>query len=136
MVVVAEQIAHSELVGGGATTKHSHAGGGGTSFTELAGGQAKVVSSTSVWQDWDLSAIVPSGTVAVLVAIGANTTSSQAGARKKGSSLERRAITPDIAAASNNSWAVTIITECDINRIIQIYCAVNTIQFNIIGYWS
>lgn len=40
MVVVAEQIAHSELVGGGQTTKHSHAGGGSlpAPITVLIGG--------------------------------------------------------------------------------------------------
>ena len=29
MAIQSEQVAHSELVGGGETTKHSHAGGGG-----------------------------------------------------------------------------------------------------------
>lgn len=112
------------------------AGGGGLTFTELAGGQNKVVTTASTWGVWDLSAIVPAGAVAVLVAIGATTTRQLAGARKNGSALVRSAQTPDVAAASVDSWTTTILTECDVNRIIEIFCASTALMFNILGYWS
>ena len=136
MVRQNEACAHPELVGGGATAKHSHAGGGGLVFTELAGGQNKVVTSTSTWQDWDLSAIVPAGTVAVLVAVGASTAKYVTGARKNGSSLARTSPGVDVAAASLDGWVMTFLTECDANRIVEIYCSNTGPKFNILGYWS
>lgn len=110
--------------------------GVGLAFTELAGGQHHTVTNTDIWEDWDLSAIVPSGTVAVLVAWGALTTKYEVGARKNGTALDRKMDTPDLGGSSPATWAVTLLTECDPNRIIEIYTEFSTIQFDILGYWS
>lgn len=137
MAIASEQVAAAPLVGGGEITLHSHAGGGGgVAFTELAGGENKAVAVASTWGDWDLSAIVPIGTKSVLVAVGASTALYVTGARKKGSTLERTTPGVDFAAASLTGWAMTFLTECDVNRVIQIYCSNTGPKFNILGYWS
>jgi hypothetical protein len=136
MALQGELVAHANLVDSSQTSLHSHSGGGGLSFTELAGGQDKAVSTASTWEDWDLSAIVPSGAVSVLVAWGASTQRYTVGARKNGSAASRTALTPDIAAASLNGWVVTVLTECDANRIIEIYSSNTGVLFNILGYWA
>lgn len=115
-------------------------GGGGVSFTELVGGQAQQVSDTETWEDWDVSAIVPAGTVAVLVGVMGRDSSTGGdtrilGARKNGSALARYFTChsdDDQCGASN-----CVLTECDSNRVIEIYAeAIYGAHFDILGYWS
>jgi len=111
----------------------------GLTFTELAGGEDKTVATANTWEDWDISAIVPAGTVAVLVlivSIGGAATSGSAGARKNGSALARLHDVNTTTASAERS-ATCILTEVDANRIIEIYAPdTSKYQFNIVGYWS
>ena len=101
---------------------------GSASFTELAGGQGKNVTSTSTWEDYDLSAIIGAGAVAALIQITCSSAQTT-GARKNGSALTRT-----FAQAIGDR---ALLTECDANRIVEIYSiSVAAVTFNILGYWS
>ena len=109
----------------------------GLTFTELAGGEGHQVTNTSTWEDWDLSAIVPAGTKAVLVEIYLQFSANQvSGVRKNGSSLNRYQSTgtPTNTVVSFRN----ILTEVDGNRIIEIYGSLASayLTFSILGYWS
>ncbi len=100
-------------------------------FVELVGGE-KITRAATAWTDWDLSAIVPAGTLAVLVALETNAGAGNRGCRKNGSALNRW-VTQD--AASEGQW--TMVCEVDDNRIIEVYPnhAVGD-NFSILGYWK
>jgi len=109
----------------------------GLTFTELAGGEDHQVTNTNTWEDWDLSAIVPAGTKAVLVEIYLQFSANQvSGVRKNGSSLNRYQSTgtPTNTVVSFRN----ILTEVDDNRIIEIYGSLASayLTFSILGYWS
>ena len=109
----------------------------GLTLTELAGGEAHQVTNINTWEDWDISAIVPAGTKAVLVEIYIKFSSNQvSGVRKNGSALERKQST---GTPSDTSVAYRhILTEVDNNRIIEVYgsLASANLTFSILGYWS
>lgn len=105
---------------------------GGLTFTELAGGEDKAVAVIDTWEDWDLSAIIGAGSKVVLLEIENwnTTTDLMSGARKKGSALVR------IDNERRSSHRV-LPTECDADRVIQIYAESDTaIVFCVAGYWS
>ena len=107
-------------------------------FTELVGGQDRHVGAAATWTDWDISAIVPAGTKSVIVAmVNIDTVNvKSAGARKNGSALDRRGTLP-LTAGAAESWDFSLLTECDANRVIEIYAQTDaSIHFNILGYWS
>ena len=109
----------------------------GLTFTELAGGEDHQVTNTNTWEDWDISAIVPAGTKAVLVEIHLQFSANQvAGARKNGSALNRYQSTgtPSATVVSFRS----LVTEVDDNRIIEVYGSLASayLTFSILGYWS
>ncbi len=109
----------------------------GLSFTELAGGENHQVTSINTWEDWDLSAIVPVGTKAVLVEIYLQFSANQvSGARKNGSALNRYQSTgtPSATVVSFRN----LVTEVDDNRIIEVYGSIASayLTFSILGYWS
>ncbi|MBA7682892.1 hypothetical protein ES703_91248 [subsurface metagenome] len=113
----------------------------GLAFTELAGIEYKVVNNINVWEDWDLSAIVPAGTVSVLVlAWSKGATTNKAGARKNGTALDRPFTALTIGNAASllgNNVSCCMLTEVDANRIIDIRgSSLTTIRFGIKGYWS
>jgi len=122
--------------GAGANPAWGEAAAGST-FTELAGGEAHQVNTINTWEDWDLSAIVPAGTKAVLVEIYLKFSSNQVcGVRKNGSALDRKRGTgtpSDISVAYRH-----ILTEVDANRIIEVYSSLAdaNLTFSILGYWS
>lgn len=100
-------------------------------FTELFSTPYHCISNTSTWEDWDLSSIVPAGTLCVLVivAVPGGTNKYEAGARKNGTALARK----DDAADYRSS----LLTEVDANRVIEVYGESTTaVRFTIAGYWS
>ncbi|MBA7498883.1 hypothetical protein ES704_01621 [subsurface metagenome] len=113
-------------------------GSGGSSgevFVELSGSDntthAAQGGTDGAWVVWDLGGIVPSKTVSVLVNIHKLGASDQCGARKSGSSADRKIyITKDGSAS--------LITEVGSNRKIEIE-ADDTSDgdvFSIVGYRS
>lgn len=106
-------------------------------FTELAGGEIHRAADALTWEDWDLSAIVGAGAKVVLVMIYRYGTTKYVGARENGSSLIRKGRTDEGTSTSDYCWDILLPTECDGNRVIEIYAEVTTnIFFNILGYWS
>ncbi len=103
-------------------------------FTELAGGQDLAPSSgAATWENYDLSAIIGAGAIAVLVGIkGSVVASITGGARNNGSALNR-------VVSLTEANRVTLVTQCDANRIIEIYGESATQGYNarysILGYW-
>lgn len=108
----------------------------GATFTELAGGHNHGVAVAGVWEDWDISAIVPVGTMAVLVDIISAFNAAGAvasGARADGSALVR---TVNIWRHVGDPHSI-ILTECPATRVIEVICNdALTTDFSILGYWS
>ncbi len=106
-------------------------------FHDLAGGQNHHAANNAAFGDWDVSAIVPAGSVAVLLGIG-NIDSGGArlvGGRKNGSALARTFELIHLLVPEDVQ--VTVPTECDANRIIEIYAQLAAdVHFNILGYWT
>lgn len=111
---------------------------GGVTFTELVGGEDyQAQGDDGVWEDWDLSAIIGAGATAVLLAITNQQDISvrTAGARKNGTALERKDVLDGTPGAPY--WQFSIITQCDANRVIDIYAQLKAdIYFQVLGYWS
>lgn len=103
---------------------------GGLVFTELFSSSAG--SGSATWVDWDISSIVPSGTlyVEVLVRNEAGTTQT-GGIRKNGSSTERK-----LGMPSNSAGTFTSTVEVDSTRTIERYSSDTSIVFYILGYWK
>ena len=98
-----------------------------TEFHDLAISAAHDPTANGVWEDWDLSAIIPAGSKgAQIVGIAWNQT---IGARKKGSGLDRK-FNPGPGVS------FLFLTEVDANRKVEIYSsgAADT-AFRVIGYW-
>lgn len=113
------------------------AAAGGWIFYELAGQQNHQVSSTSTWEDWDLSAIVPAGTKAVLVEIKIHYSSNQvSGVRQNGSAQSRIQSTGTPTATHEVFRDITTLV--DDNRVIECYGSLASayLHFSILGYWS
>lgn len=102
----------------------------GLTFTELMS-TAHGPSAANTWEDWDLSAIVPAGTKSVLVCITNQAAAGNRGCRKNGSALVRYWY---LNAADMPH--MFILTECDANRIIEIYYPNTDAHHQIVGYWS
>jgi len=108
---------------------------GGLTFTELDSAVHNASGAVDTWEDWDLTAIVPAGTVAVLVGICniAQNSLLTGGARKNGTALTRYFL----VGYGSHAVQTHILTECDANRIIDIYASVLAeVDFFIMGYWS
>lgn len=101
-------------------------------FTELAGGEDHQVSAIDTWEDWDLSAIVPGGTKAVLIHAYSR---SLWGARKNGTALDRKTFACGDGTTHKSAF---ILTEVDLNRVVELYVqgTVGYTVFSIVGYWS
>ena len=104
-------------------------------FTELAGGEAHATTAQSTWEDYDISAIIPAGAVSALVMIyNSYGTAYTVGARKNGSALARTFV---VGAGAGEE--VTLLTEVDANRILELYDSSGTpglVDFSIMGYWK
>lgn len=101
-------------------------------FTELAGGEDHQVSSADTWEDWPLSAIVPAGTVAVLVHVKSR---GNWGVRKYGSALDRKGFSCGDDTIHRSAF---ISAEVEVNRVIEVYTETNVgyALYSIVGYWS
>jgi hypothetical protein len=100
-------------------------------FHEILGADHQPGGSADVWEDWDVSAEVPDGAKAVLVAMmHGDAGNSMIGTRKKGSTAERdRMIAP--------SAPYTQITELNANRVLQISAHdLSSATFWLLGYWK
>lgn len=101
-------------------------------FTELANAGDKQAAGAGAWEDWDISAIVPAGSLSALIDIrNASGTSQLVGIRKNGSALVR-------ALSLYNATSRTWLTEVDANRVVEIYVATSAagVYYNVLGYWS
>jgi len=108
---------------------------GGLTFTELDSAVHNASGAINTWEDWDVSGLVPAGTVAVLVGIYNIDVNAllTGGARKNGTALTRYF---PVGWASH-AVQTHILTECDANRIIDIYASnLGAVGFFILGYWS
>jgi len=109
-------------------------------YVELAGAENKKTTGDSAWEDWDISAIIPAGTIAVEVGLGNDVGapgSSQMGVRTNGSALDRWMYVPSPAQAINLPITTVQVTP-DASRIIEIWAAnhtANGCSFHILGYW-
>ncbi len=107
----------------------------GVTFTELNGNDTSAqLAFASTWEDYDLSAIIGAGAVAVLIAIRVMASSENVGVRKNGTALNR--INNVVSDAASPYWGFSIIAECDVNRIIEIYSTEVATRFSVLGYWS
>ena len=106
-------------------------------FTELVSG-SHVTVGFGAWEDWDLSGIVPAGTIAVLVMmvqVVLGDAFSTKGARNNASALAR------LVRPLNNTTQF-LLTPCDASRIIEIYDNGDggvpgpATNFAIYGYWK
>lgn len=104
---------------------------GGLEFVECYSNYHNV-SQASTWEDWDLSDIVPQGTKVVYVFLYNVDPEGQAmGTRRNGSVRSRYWTNPTAGVQA-------VPTECDANRIIEIYYSGSTPLygvFRILGYW-
>ena len=101
------------------------------SHVEIASPAAVQCGGSSAWEDWDLSATLPAGTLyadIVIVTVSVDSV----GARKNGSAVERK-VTP---AAASKEFSFNMLTEVDSGRIVEIYSdsRLNS-YFYVTGYW-
>ena len=106
--------------------------------TELLGSYTELFVAThacpaAAWTDWDISASVPAGAVAVDVLVRINTIDDRVGLRTNGSAISR--LTPSATYPVGTMIVFTV--KLDSTRIIEQYNTTNGgNSFNIIGYWS
>lgn len=98
------------------------------------------MSTDGAWHDWDLSAIVPAGTTAVLLAVqvGDDAIDKSVAFRKNGNTNTFNAAQVRTQVA-NQMITVDVIVACDTNRVIEYWTSSNTFSnINILvrGYWS
>lgn len=111
------------------------AGGGGVSYTELAGTVTTTAAGEGAgdgaWVDWDLSGTLPVGTETVEIHIEKLVATDSAGVRKDGSALARE---QDILKAQ--VW--TVMVEVESTRIIEIQSddVSDADVFSLWGYWD
>ena len=112
---------------------------GGLLFTELEGDEDKYVTTTGTWEDWNLSSIVPAGAKVIEVFVMNGSSSNyRVGVRKNGSALNRflAANTDPTKNYFEPEQLVTVLSEVDANRVLEIYATGTAIRFAIKGYWS
>ena len=128
-------VAHPELVGGGQTTLHSHAGGGGgLSYTEK---MQEIAASGTGWRTYDLSSYgVPANAICEFVISNSNASyEREGGVRSVGSGLERRFDLHEAEAGGRDHVALHV--NVDASSQIEGYAENATdIKFVLVGYWS
>jgi len=102
-------------------------------FTELTGTYTeKSITNFDVWEDWDISGIVPVGTIyAEVMVTHISAATRYAGVRKNGSALERKYY-------CQGYFCFTTMVAVDANRIIEIFSSTenNNFYYAIKGYWK
>ena len=107
-------------------------------FTDLAGGEDQSISNVS-WTDWDISAIVPTGTAFVLIGLEWNSTNRGTftiGVRKNGTALSR--VVEVGGVAIDVYGTVSVVTEVDTNRVVEVYISstAKVAKASVLGYWK
>ena len=100
-------------------------------FIDIIGGADHQATGADTWEDWDISALVPAGTIAAQISVrNASGTARVVGMRKNGSALTRSI---NLYNTGDRTWT----TEVDANRVLEIYVAtaVAGFYFNALGYW-
>ena len=99
-------------------------------FTE-AFSAAQQATANGTWQDWDLSAIIPTGCVCVFVLIvNLDSSENDVGCRTNGSALARL-----FETVYNDAVVFPVVP--DVNRVIEIYAeAYAKFNFRVIGWLS
>ena len=106
-------------------------------YVQLIGTDNAHSASDATWEDWDLSALVPAGTLYVLVGMGHGNTAAtfQLGVRETGSALDSR-LTFDKATDAGSRMQLSLIVPVDSARKIQRYGqTIAQSYFSILGYW-
>lgn len=109
--------------------------GGGASYTELSGAVSTTAAAQGggdgAWPDWDLSGVLPVGTISVDILINKLVATDDVGCRKNGSGLAR-----DIPALKLQCIIVPVEVAAD--RIIEIMSddVSDADTFSLIGYWE
>jgi len=86
--------------------------------------------TTNSWVDWDLSSIVPAGTVCVIIwCINPDAGVREVGCRKNGTANDKH---DDMATSSWSCMPVNV----DENRVIETYGETTSVIFKVVGYWS
>ena len=139
MALQSEQVAHSELVGGSLTAKHSHAGGGGASLTVS---ETEVYSGTPsfAWLDLDLSSIVGANPALVLLKLACTSSNRVFAFRKNGdtdefynSSSAANASGVALIKLSQAGLHLAILVATDANGVIE-YKINGNVTLDIIAY--
>jgi hypothetical protein len=126
-----QQFAHPELVSGGETSKHSHAGGGnGFTYTAINPPTETTVTTINVWEAWDLSSYIPSGARYAVVYMRSNSTGAlTAMVRKNGDTSITNTVSIRYYDIS------TIIVELDADRVVERRASnVSNAKFGVWGY--
>jgi len=104
-------------------------------FVELVGNEHQPGGAGDGWNDWDISAIIPAGShYALIECLATGDVNMNSGARKNGSALARIQTHP-VAETFR-----VVLTECDANRVIEIYTHAGTggarNNYSVLGYWQ
>jgi len=130
-----EQVAHPELVGGGQTALHSHAGGGGLAYT-----QKDVAFTCPMVGQWYVQSLlafgVPANAVCEVLLVNKTANAElMLGLRATGTSLSRNVLLHE-AEAGGNSYA-TMHVVADADSEVAIYKGADEAhEFYLVGYWS
>lgn len=119
MVKQSESVGHSELVGGGETTKHSHPGGGGGATFVVSGVQAFSGDSPTGWSELDLSGIIGANPALVMLRLHAGSDMDATSVRTLGDTVEYYSSAADASAQgmalahhdSTNAIVLMVLTD-------------------------
>jgi hypothetical protein len=97
-------------------------------YVELIGTTVHNVTNPNVWEDWDLSLLIPVGAVAVEIRIE-NAQNYPGGVRTNGSALVRY-------VSNSDTDNLCVMVGVGIDRIIEVYSGTNDERdFYLEGYW-
>lgn len=106
---------------------------GAGAFTDLDLTDSHQATANATWEDWDISGIVPAGTVMVLLWIELGQNGVVLGVRGNGSSDDRKRTMYTIGG----NPMISVVP--DVNRVIEIYdqlATTSTSTFRLVGYWT
>jgi len=104
----------------------------GWRYAELDGTDTFTVSVADTWEDWDLSAIVPSTAKAVDIAGYCDTNGGYIGVRTKGSAQDRKLKEHDAGSNMVHLFACTLIGT---GNCVQVRNKDTDTPFHLMGYW-
>ena len=101
-------------------------------FYSLAGMENHPLSGTNTWEDWDLAAIIPVGTIYVLIECYTTAGGWYLGVRKKGSGLSRKIHNADGMCETSST---IVLTEVGSDRKVEIFGHTTNTCYTVKGYW-